>query len=54
MYREVGWLNDSIEILPRDGLFRLQLGPYRDREQAGGMAERLRRDIELKPVFVSR
>lgn len=54
VYREVGWLNDSIEILPRDGLFRLQLGPYRDREQAGGMAERLRRDIELKPVFVSR
>ena len=54
VYREVGWLTDSIEILPGNGLFRLQLGPYRDREQAGGMAERLRRDIELKPVFVSR
>ena len=54
VYGQVGWLNDAIEIFPRDGLFRLHLGPYRDREQASGMAERLRREIELNPVFVTR
>ncbi len=54
VYGQVGWLNEAIEIFPRDGLFRLHLGPYRDREQASGMAERLRREIELNPVFVTR
>lgn len=54
VYREVGWLKDPIEILLRDGLFRLHLGPYRDREQAGSVADQLRREIELRPVFVSR
>ncbi|MFM9967913.1 MAG: septal ring lytic transglycosylase RlpA family protein [Burkholderiales bacterium] len=54
VYREVAWLNDPIEILQRDGLFRLHLGPYPNREQAAGMAERLRREVELKPVFVIR
>jgi len=54
VYREVSWLRDAIEVMPRDGIFRLHLGPYRDRGEAAGMAERLRRDIELNPVFVSR
>lgn len=54
VYREVSWLNDAIEIQQRDGIFRLHLGPYRDRAEATGMAERLKRDIDLKPVFVVR
>jgi len=54
VYRDVAWLSDSIEIFLRDGIYRLHLGPYRDRDQAAGMVERLRRDIELKPVYVTR
>jgi len=54
VYREVAWLNDQIEIVQRDGLFRLHLGPYANREQAAGMADRLKRDIELRPVYVTR
>jgi rare lipoprotein A len=54
IYRELAWLNDAIEILPRDGLFRLHLGPYRDRSEAGGIAERIRAALELKPVVVVR
>ena len=54
VYGQVGWLNDAIEIFPGDGLFRLHLGPYRDRDQASGIAERLRREIELNPIFVTR
>jgi rare lipoprotein A len=54
VYREVTWLSDAIEILQRDGIFRLHLGPYADRGQASAMAERLRRDIELAPVYVVR
>ena len=54
IYRELAWLNEPIAISDRDGLFRLHLGPYRDREQAAGMAARLKQEIDLKPVYVTR
>ena len=54
VYRDLSWLNDAIEILRKDGVFRLHLGPYRDRTEAGGMAERIRTALELKPVIVVR
>ena len=54
VYREVAWLNDGIEIQQRDGIYRLHLGPYRDRSEAGSMAERLKRDLDLTPVYVTR
>ena len=54
VYREVAWLNDAIEVLQREGIYRLHLGPYKDRGEATGVAERLKRDIDLNPVFVIR
>lgn len=54
VYRELAWLNDAIDIYPQGGLFRLHLGPYRDRTEAGSMAERIRNALELKPVIVVR
>jgi rare lipoprotein A len=54
LYQEVGWLTDPIEISQRDGLYRLHLGPYLNRDLASNMADRLRREIELRPVYVTR
>lgn len=54
IYRELGWLNDGIEIFQKDGLFRLHAGPYRDRNEAGSMAERLRTELQLRPMIVVR
>jgi len=54
VYRELTWLNDAIDIYQQGGLFRLHLGPYRDRSEAGSMAERIRNALELKPVMVVR
>jgi rare lipoprotein A len=54
VYRELDWLTDGIQILQRDGLFRLHLGPYRDRGEAGGIAERIRAALEVRPVIVVR
>ena len=51
---QLAWLDRAIEILQRDGLFRLHLGPYRDRAEAGGIAERIRDALDLKAVFVNR
>jgi len=54
VYRELAWLNDAIDIYQQGGLFRLHLGPYRDRNEAGSMAERIRNALELKPMIVVR
>jgi rare lipoprotein A len=51
---QLAWLDRAIEILQREGLFRLHLGPYRDRAEAGGIAERIREALDLKAVFVTR
>ncbi len=54
IYQQLSWLNQGIDVLARDGLFRLHLGPYRDRAEAAGMAERIREALDLKPVVVVR
>ena len=54
LYQSLAWLNQAIEILQKDGLFRLHLGPYRDRAEARGIAERIRETLDLTPVFVVR
>jgi len=51
---QLAWLDRAIEILQRDGLFRLHLGPYRDRTEAGGIAARIREALDLDAVFVIR
>jgi len=38
----------------RDKLYRVQLGPYRDRTAASAMAARIRASLEIKPVVVVR
>ena len=52
--RELSWLTQPIYVLARDGIFRLQVGPYRDKAEAGGIAERIRQSLELSPSFVLR
>ncbi len=54
VYQQLAWLGDAIQIYPRDGMFRLHLGPYRDRDEAGGMAERIREALQFKPLIVVR
>ena len=54
VYQQLAWLGDAIHIYPRDGMFRLHLGPYRDRDEAGGVAERIREALQFKPLIVVR
>jgi rare lipoprotein A len=54
VYQQLTWLSDAIQIYSRDGMFRLHLGPYRDREEAAGMAERIREALQFKPHIVVR
>jgi peptidoglycan lytic transglycosylase len=52
--RDVPGLDRSIEVLPTEGLFRVRLGPYRDRGEADGAAARIREALDLKAVVIVR
>lgn len=52
--RQLDWLTESIHIHARDGMYRLHLGPYRDAQEAGRVAERIREALALKPFVVQR
>ena len=54
VYKELAWLNDAIQIFSRDGMFRLHLGPYRDRNEADAIAEKIRTELNFKPLVVNK
>ena len=54
MMREFAWLPDAIQVIAGETLFRLHLGPYRSRDEARAIADRIRSQISLSPVLVVR
>jgi len=52
VYQQLAWLNDPIRITARGGMYRLDLGPYRDRDQAAGMARKIREALQFQPIIV--
>jgi len=54
VYQQLAWLNDAIRIFAHDGMYRLDLGPYRDRNEAAGMAEKIREALQISPFVVVR
>lgn len=52
--RQLTWLNETIHVHSKDGMYRLHLGPYRDAQEAGRMAERIREALAFKPFVVQR
>jgi len=51
---QIAWLGDALRIESRDGLHRIQAGPYGDRIEALAVAQRIREAIEVAPVLVGR
>ena len=52
--QQLGWLTESIFVVQGNNLHRLQVGPYKNREEANKIAEKIRETLQLKPVFVLR
>ena len=52
--QQLAWLTETIFVVPANNLHRLQVGPYKNRDEAGKIAERIRDTMQLKPVFVLR
>ncbi|MEO8056886.1 MAG: septal ring lytic transglycosylase RlpA family protein [Burkholderiales bacterium] len=51
---EVDWLAPLLAIFGDASVFRLQAGPYPSRDEARGVAERVRVALQLVPVIVER
>lgn len=52
--RELAWLTETIHIVVVDALFKLHLGPYRSRDEARPIAERVAGELRLAPLVVVR
>jgi rare lipoprotein A len=52
--RDMPWLLEPAQIMFRDGLHRVRLGPYRNNEEAAAIGEKVRRSIGVAPVLVVR
>jgi rare lipoprotein A len=52
--RELDWLTESIQVQSGDGVYRVQLGPYDNRADAGKVAEKIRLELGYQPSFVIR
>lgn len=51
---EMAWIAPVLSVLSETDLHRLQAGPYASRDQAHGVAQRLREALRLAPVIVER
>jgi rare lipoprotein A len=47
---DVAWLASQLQVLPRDGLFRVRAGPYANPGEARQTAERINQSVGVKPV----
>ena len=54
VYRELTWLSEAIQVIAGSAGFRLHLGPYRSRDEARVVADRIQAEFNLRPVFVTR
>ncbi len=51
---EMDWLAPLLAVFADTAMFRLQAGPYPSRDEARGVAERVREGLRLVPVIVER
>ena len=52
--RELSWMLEPIHVMQRDGLHRVRLGPYRSRDEANAIAEKVRQSLGVAPALITR
>jgi rare lipoprotein A len=51
--QELNWLSETIQILARDGLYRVRLGPYPTRTEASAIASKVQETLNFIPQIAS-
>ena len=54
MLRDLSWNNEPLQVFSRDGLHRVRMGPYRNRDEAGAIAERVRESLGYVPAMIGK
>jgi len=54
LQRQLDWVSERFEVLASGALYKLQLGPYRSRDHAIGIAERIAQELNFRPFLVVR
>ena len=49
--RDLPWLLEPIQVTPAGSLHRVRLGPYKTREEAQAIADKIRSSLDLFPVI---
>jgi rare lipoprotein A len=52
--QQLAWLQDAVQVLSVDRLYRLHVGPYASAEQARAIAERIEAELSVRPLVVVR
>lgn len=50
----LAWILQPIDVTSRDGLYRVRLGPYRNREEAVAIADKVRESLGFAPALSTR
>jgi rare lipoprotein A len=51
---ELSWLYEPVQVSSRDGLHRVRLGPYRNRDEAAAIADKVRQTLGFAPTLITR
>jgi rare lipoprotein A len=52
--KRLSWIKRPVQIQKRGKLFRLRLGPYRNRSEAKAAAQKIRDELDFKPLVVGK
>jgi rare lipoprotein A len=52
--KQLSWLSQPVQIQVRGNLYRLHLGPYRNRKEANEIADKIRAELDFKPLLVNK
>ena len=52
--KELTWINEPIQVSSREGMHRIRLGPYRNREEAVAIADKVRQTLGFAPTLTTR
>ncbi len=54
MLRDLAWNNEPLQVFSREGMHRVRMGPYRNRDEAGAIADKVRQSLGFAPSLTGR
>jgi rare lipoprotein A len=51
---QLDWLAPQLHVFPRDGLFRIQAGPFASQTEAREAADRISQGLGIKTIVLTR